>query len=292
MKSITKSGFGIGILVFAAAVIIALPLRTLQYFTVLESETGFFIKNDWSVYLLGIVLFVAVIFSVAFGFIKRKALDYSLETIKRPGQGILSLTACAGILMSTASVAAELINATASFSREETTNNTILIIQSVFGVLSAIYFLAIGISFLGTKSNGSEYRLISLAPVIWSIFRLVLRFTRTISYIRVSDLMLEMLMLVFFIMFFMAFAQVSSRVDGEKKEWKIAAYGLPAALLALVCFVPRFIVMISGNADLLNEQSPADYCDFGVALFIISTVVTRVTTKIPNAVSETAITEE
>ena len=108
MKSITKSGFGIGILVFAAAVILALPLRTLQYFTVLESETGFFTKNDWSVYLLGIVLFAAIIFSVVFGFIKRKTLDYSLETVKRPGQGILSLTACAGILMSTATVAAEL----------------------------------------------------------------------------------------------------------------------------------------------------------------------------------------
>lgn len=291
MKSITKSGFGTGILVFAAAVIIALPLRTLQYFTVLESETGFFIKNDWSVYLLGIILSAAIIFLLVFGFISRKSLDYSLETIKRPGQGILSLTACAGILMSTASIAVDLVSST-GFSQEESTNKAILAIQAIFGVLSAIYFLAVGLSFITGKSNGSEYRLISLAPVIWSIFRLVLRFTRTISYIRVSDLMFEMLMLVFFIMFFMTFAQVNSRVDGEKKEWKIAAYGLPAALLALVCFVPRFIVMITGNADLLNEQSPAEYCDIGIALFIISTVLTRVTAKIPNTVSETTITEE
>lgn len=291
MKSITKSGFGTGILVFAAAVIIALPLRTLQYFTVLESETGFFIKNDWSVYLLGIILSAAIIFLLVFGFVSRKSLDYSLETIKRPGQGILSLTACAGILMSTASIAVDLVSST-GFSQEESTNKAILAIQAIFGVLSAIYFLAVGLSFITGKSNGSEYRLISLAPVIWSIFRLVLRFTRTISYIRVSDLMFEMLMLVFFIMFFMTFAQVNSRVDGEKKEWKIAAYGLPAALLALVCFVPRFIVMITGNADLLNEQSPAEYCDIGIALFIISTVLTRVTAKIPNTVSETTITEE
>ena len=291
MKSITKSGFGTGILVFAAAVIIALPLRTLQYFTVLESETGFFIKNDWSVYLLGLILSAAIIFLLVFGFISRKSLDYSLETIKRPGQGILSLTACAGILMSTASIAVDLVSST-GFSQEESTNKAILAIQAIFGVLSAIYFLAVGLSFITGKSNGSEYRLISLAPVIWSIFRLILRFTRTISYIRVSDLMFEMLMLVFFIMFFMTFAQVNSRVDGEKKEWKIAAYGLPAALLALVCFVPRFIVMITGNADLLNEQSPAEYCDIGIALFIISTVLTRVTAKIPNTVSETTITEE
>ncbi len=289
MKSIIKSGFGIGTLIFAAAAIIALPVRTLQYFTVLESKTGFFTENDWSVYLLGIILGAAVISLVVLGFFKRKTLDYSLETVKRPGQGILGFTAAAGMIMNAAGIAVELMNS-GSFSEEEKTSVLLLGIQAVFALLSAIYFLALGFSFVGGKSNGSEHRLVSLAPVIWSIFRLVFRFTRTISYIRVSDLMFEMLMLVFFILFFMAFAQVNSRVDGDKKEWKIAAYGLPAALLALVCFVPRFIVMITGNAYLLNEQSPAEYCDIGVALFIISTVLTRVTVKFPDTASE--ITEE
>lgn len=287
MKSITKSGFGTGILIFAAAAIIALPIRTLQYFTVLESDTGFFSRNDWSVYALGIVSGAAILAFLLLGFIKRKSLDYSLEVTKRPGQGILSFTAAAGFLMNAVEIIVNLMNSD-SFIPEEKTANLILGIQAVFAVFSAIYFVALGTSYLSGKSNGSEYRLISLAPVIWSTFRLVFRFTRTISYIRVSDLMLEMIMLVFFIIFFMAFAQVNSRVDADNKEWKTAAYGLPAALLALVCFVPRFIVMITGNADLLNEHSPAEYCDFGVALFIISTVLTRVTVKI----SENASTEE
>lgn len=287
MKSITKSGFGIGTLIFAAAAIIALPVRTLQYFTVLENDTGFFRENDWSVYLLGIILSAAIISLVVLGFFKRKTLDYSLEVTKRPGQGILCYTATAGMLMNTASIFIQLMNSP-DFSEETKTPSLLLGIQAAFALLSAIYFLALGNSYIGGKSNGSEYRLISLAPVIWSVFRLVFRFTRTISYIRVSDLMFEMLMLVFFILFFMAFAQVNSRVDGNKKEWKIAAYGLPSALLALICFVPRFIVMITGNADLLNEQSPAEYCDLGVALFIISTVLTRVTVKTP----ESATTEE
>lgn len=287
MKSITKSGFGTGILIFAAAAIIALPIRTLQYFTVLESDTGFFSRNDWSVYALGIVSGAAILAFLLLGFIKRKSLDYSLEVTKRPGQGILSFTAAAGFLMNAVEIIVNLMNSD-SFIPEEKTANLILGIQAVFAVFSAIYFVALGTSYLSGKSNGSEYRLISLAPVIWSTFRLVFRFTRTISYIKVSDLMLEMIMLVFFIIFFMAFAQVNSRVDADNKEWKTAAYGLPAALLALICFVPRFIVMITGNADLLNEHSPAEYCDFGVALFIISTVLTRVTVKI----SENASIEE
>lgn len=280
MKSITKSGFGIGILIFAAAAIIALPVRTLQYFTVLESDTGFFSKNDWSIYVLGIVSGAAILAFLILGFLKRKTLDYSLEITKRPGQGILCFTAAAGILMNAVDILVKIMNSN-SFADDAKTANLLLGVQAVFALFSAIYFVALGASLVGGKTNGSEYRLISLAPVIWSIFRLVYRFTRTISYIKVSDLMLEMIMLVFFILFFMAFAQVNSRVDADKKEWKIAAYGLPSALIALVCFVPRFIVMITGNADLLHEQSPAEYCDLGVALFIISTVLTRVTVKLP-----------
>lgn len=287
MKSITKSGFGIGILIFAAAAIIALPVRTLQFFTVLESDTGFFSRTDWSVYILAIVLVAVVLAFLIIGFSKRKTLDYSMEITKRPGQGILSFTAAAGILMNAVSNLLVIINAD-NFADNAKTTNLILILQTIFGLFSAIYFVALGASYVSGKSNGSEYRLISLSPVVWSIFRLVFRFTRQISYIRVSDLAFEMLMLVFFILFFMAFAQVNSRVDADRKEWKIASYGLPAALLALICFVPRFIVMITGNSYLLHEQSPAEYCDFGIALFIISTVLTRVTVKLP----ETVTTEE
>ncbi len=287
MKSISKSGFGIGILIFVAAAIIALPVRTLQYFTVLESDTGFFTQNDWSVFVLATITTVAILAFLVLGVSKKKKLDYSLEVAKRPGQGILGFTAAAGLLMNAVDIIVKIMNSNNPADNTQT-SFLILGIQAAFALLSAIYFLVLGASYISGKSNASEYRLISLAPVIWSIFRLIFRFTRTISYIKVSDLMLEMVMLVFFIMFFMAFAQVNSRVDSEKKEWKIASYGLPAALLALICFVPRFIVMITGNADHLHEQSPAEYCDFGVALFIISTVLTRVTVKIP----ENTTTEE
>lgn len=284
MKSIGKSGFGTGVLVFVAAAIIALPVRTLQYFTVLETDTGFFRENDWSVFVLGITAAAAILAFLALGIIKRKKLDYSLEVTKRPGQGILCFVAAAGILMNAIEIVVDFMNYD-GFNQENKTEILILGIQAVFALFSAVYFVAMGSSFVSGKTNGSEYRLISLAPVVWSIFRLIIRFTRTISYIKVSDLMFEMLMLVFFIMFFMAFAQVNSRVDANKKEWKIAAYGLSAALLALICFVPRFIVMITGNADLLNEQSPAEYCDFCVALLMISTVLTRTTVKIPQNIT-------
>lgn len=283
MKSISlKKGFGIGSLIFFAAAIIALPVRTLQFFTVLENDTGFYRVSDWSVYLLNAVIIAAVISIIVFGFAKRKKLDYTLEVTKRPEFGILSMTAAAGALANAASGIVGFMNSTPnSESSTAGASGFILAAQAVFALLSAIYFIALGIANLSGKSNGSEYRLISLAPVLWSIFRIVIRFTRTISYIRVSDLLFEMLMIVFLILFFMAFAQVNSQVSAKSNEWKIGAYGLPAALLALICFVPRFIVTLTGNADLLHEQSPIEYCDISNALFIVSAVFTRMTDRLP-----------
>lgn len=298
-KSI-QSGFGIGVIIMAAAAVIALPLRTVQFFTILEGASGFYSKTDWSVYLLYGVLAVSIAAILVLGIAKRKKLDYSLETVKRPGMGILSMTAAAGILLDAAfcaTSAAELEIASGFSTADYTEGMTagdgaILGLEAAFAVLTAIYFVVLGFAYLSGKTNGSEYRVISLAPVIWSIFRLVYRFKRTISFIRVSDLMFEMLAISFMILFFFAFAQVNARVGGKGNEWKIAAYGIPAALLALVCFVPRFIVTVSGNADLLYSYSAAEYCDLGVALFIISAVLTRVTDRLPETENTEAKSEE
>lgn len=293
-KSIA-SGFGIGVIIMAIAAVIALPIRTMQFFTVLEGESGFYREADWSVYLLYGVLALSIVAILVYGIFSRKRLDYSLEVSKHPGMGVVSMAAAMGVLLDaafciTSAMKIEEISSglsTANYVEGMTQGDgVILTAEAVFAVFTSIYLVVLGFSYLSGKTNGSEYRLISLAPVIWSIFRLVYRFKRTISFVRVSDLLFEMIMICFMIMFFFAFAQVNSRVGGKGNEWKIAAYGIPAALLALVCFIPRFIVTITGNAQLLYSYSAAEYCDFGVALFIISAVLTRVTDKLPEAKNE------
>lgn len=277
MKSLSvKSGFGIGALITVVAAIIALPVRTSQFFTIIESDTGFYSETNIGVYVVYAMIVISVIASVVLGFAKRKNLEYSLATEKRPGFGILSLTAAIGAL-------SDSVKCIMEFMSENSDGQTLIFVyaaQAVFALFSAIFFMAIGISSLSGKTNGSEHRVISLAPVIWSILRLVYRFSRTISYIRVSELMFEMLMIVFLVLFFMAFAQANTNINAKGNLWKVAAYGMPAVLLCLLCFVPRFIVTVSGNAHLLVEQSPIEYCDISNAAFILSAVLTRVTDKI------------
>ena len=287
MKSFSvKSGFGIGAIVFAVAAIIALPLRTVQFFTVLEGGTGFFSSYDWSVYLLYALLAGATLAFLILGFSKKKTLDFSRETVKRPVSGIISVLTAVAVFTDGLTCANTVMNDRlpiidyGNYSAPAVnTDKLIFGAEALLAVISAIFFLSLGLVLITGKTNGSEHKIISLAPVIWCIIRMVYRFTRTISYQRVSDLTFELIMLAFMIMFFMAFAQVNAQISSKNCEWKLAGYGLSAALFALVCFVPRLIVTVVGKEFLLYEYSAAEFCDLGVAIFICSVVFTRLTDK-------------
>ena len=283
-----KSGFGIGAVVFAVASLISLPLRTVQYFTVIEPDgTGFYSSNNWSTYALGIILAVSAISLLFIGITKNKKLDYDREVKSRPVFGVFSLVAAAGAFYDGITSATKFMSNNNSFIEQSyevapvwNTEKLVFGGEAIFAVLSAIFFLALALSALSGKTNGSEHKLISLSPVLWCMVKMIYRFSRTISYLKVSDLAFELLMLVFTVMFFMAFAQVNSQISEKNCEWKLAGYGLPAALFALICFVPRLIVTVSGRTELIYEYSSLEICDFTTALFIISTVFTRITDKV------------
>ncbi len=295
-----KNGFGIGAVIFAVAALISLPLRTVQFFNIIEfGGSGFYTYIDWSVYALGIVIAAAIIAFLVLGVSKRKKLGYEREIKSTPVFGIFSLIAAAGTFIDGISCAMKFSSdfdpiIVRDYSGVPTWNTDKLIFggEAVFAVLSAIFFLALGLSALRSKTNGSEHKLISLAPVLWCIVRMIFRFSRTISYLKVSDLTFELLMLAFSILFFMAFAQVNSQIGAKNLEWKLAGYGLPAALLALICFVPRLIVTISGESALLYEHSLVDVCDLTTALFMIVTVFTKLTDRAEKEETPEEETEE
>ena len=60
-KDFIKHGFGIGAVIFALAAVIALPLRTVQFFTVLEDGTGFYSEMNFGVYLLFGILAASIL---------------------------------------------------------------------------------------------------------------------------------------------------------------------------------------------------------------------------------------
>ena len=255
MKTKAESGYIIESVILAVIILLTLPLRTVQYYSVIEPGSGFYTKMSATVILFYILIAAACLFFVCSSFAKRKKYTLDSSAKKRPVYGFFcALCGIAAGISAYREYSLKDVDTskyTVSSTVMQSASSGLLALQMSFAVLSAVFFILLAIScFMGR--NLSDYKLFSLAPVLWNVFRLVVRFTRTISYIRVSDLLLEMGI-----------------------EWKIPALGFTAALLGLICFVPRAILTVTGHADMMYALSRADIADLALALFAIATVTTR-----------------
>ncbi|MBQ7101745.1 MAG: hypothetical protein IJN81_08930, partial [Clostridia bacterium] len=79
---------------------------------------------------------------------------------------------------------------------------------------------------------------------------------------------LELFMLVFLITFFMAFAQIVTKVTPEDAAWRLYGCGVPAALLAFLVSVPRLFLIIIGHSDSLVADYGFNICDLAMSVFI------------------------
>ncbi len=173
MKNATeKTGLGGLWIVFIAAVIAALPLRVLQYLNVIEKGTGFYTGLHWSIFALFGVLTAAVALCVILGLTRRSKVGYLKDGGRQIAAGLLALPAAAAVLYDA------LLCVNANFSlglpfslpgQGELTAAAarVILLEGVFGVLSALFLLLMGVSMLsGRKLGGTFYRLLTLTPVL------------------------------------------------------------------------------------------------------------------------------
>lgn len=277
--------------VFAAmlTVLITVPLRIYQYFKIVDPETGFYNKTDASVYIIYALLAVACLISIFIPVAGKKKLQTVSACKKSTGFFIASLIMSVTIIYDSANVllsyfdlyteGASLGNLISVTEYVRNQGGTMMLIQVVFGALSAIFFFITGISVGVGNSDGSKLKILALSPTVWSIFKLLYRFKRTISFTNVSDLLFELFLIVFMMLYFFSFAQVISKIDSDTVFYKTISYGVPAIIFAAICFIPRFILTVSGNKDLLCSHYIVNYSDFGFIIFASYNIITRIKTK-------------
>ncbi len=271
--------------VFFAGLVLLLPLRCYQYLRIIEPVTGFYKGRDFSFYLLYALLAAFVLFFLLSSFLKRKQLRFAPVAGKSAFTAVACFLACAALLWDGLYSFLRIFgNLDGLLPGKELFRTLIktgilpLSVEAVAAVVAAVYFALLGYCAVKQRS-GSAFRLLALAPMVWAIGRIVLRFVRTVSFINVSELLFEMLMLVFFLLCFMAFIQLNGNINSAGLDWKIAGYGFPAALLCLLCFVPRLVMLLCGKGDVLAEQSPCEPCDLAMALVLLSVIGTRLESK-------------
>ena len=261
-----------------AAILITVPLRVYQYAKLINPSTGFFDEKDFSVIVVYGILAVAMIICIVLPYLSHKSIP--TVTVGKNSKVFLavSLIMAAGAVISGVDLITDFIdlisNAPRYLDRDglsayiSAQGGTLLIAEGFFAALSGFHFLISGLSALN-ENTVSKFKILALSPVVWCVFRLLYRFKRTIAFTNVSDLFIELFAIVFAMVFFLAFAQIRSKIDAEDIFWKIYAYGLPAAMFALVCFIPKLILLVTGKSELINPLHPVCISDLTFAVYAI-----------------------
>ncbi|MBP3441907.1 MAG: hypothetical protein J6L62_03795 [Clostridia bacterium] len=259
-----------------AAILIAVPLRIFQYLKLIDPSTGFYNEKDFSVIILYAILVIVMILSIVLPYLKHKTIQpVSVEKSSKVFLAV-SLLMALGTAIDAVGLITDFVDLISDvpqyIDRKSLTEyisaqgGTLILIQGVFAIISAFYFVISGLSALNEKMK-AKFKILALSPVVWCVFRLLLRFKRTIAFINVSDLLLELFAIVFAMVFFLAIAQIRAKIDADSIFWKIFAYGIPTAVLAVVCFLPRFILLITGNSEMINALHPIYASDLTLAIY-------------------------
>lgn len=263
--------------------VVSVPFRMYQLLNIIEEDTGFYKSVDWSVYVMYAVCALAIIVPYALTLLAK-----NIPASKSPYRKSKFLAAAAilfagGIIADVvSSLSLFLINVRSFSAVNLSVLGTLnqgqipLLIESVFGILAAIYIIIFGISYIDGRTTYSQYKFLAITPLFWAMSRIVLRFLRKIAYINVSDLMLEIFMLAFMMIFLLAFARISSELSSAKAMRSAFASGAVAAFFAATANIPRLLMFVTANGAKLPDEYTLSLCDLTFALFVVAYTVNAV----------------
>ncbi len=275
------------LVIFAAACLAAIPLRTYQSLERIDPVTGFYTVRGADIPILYGVVAVAAVLILLLSFLSGSMPAALAVKGRNPLLGILALGLSGGLVFEGYRAYTQLLSGDfGSYPQGADGIKAVMMplrFEIVLAALAAVYFLFYAVSFFIGKPLFAKLRILALTPAAWEITRLVFRFTRSISYIKVSDLLGEMLGIGMFMIFFVVFARVSSRVAPAGASWSVVGVGLSAALITLCYSVPRAILAIGGNSDLLVKYSDFYPCDLLLALFALVYVIYFLRSGVPQS---------
>lgn len=260
---------------FVALCVACATLRTYQMFSFIETVTGFNVGPAWFMILLYVLLLGGCLAFCVVSFLSK-------DTAELQPMGIKSKTAAyLAFLMSLLFMRNWFSNvfggvdtltgaqSTAGFKGMMASGLLTGSLQGVFAFFSMVYMFIFAFDMKNGTAKASKFKILAIAPAGWAAVRLVGNFLSQISFLEVSDLFLELVMLSFMAMFFMAFAQVNSGVNSTGFSWRLCGFGYSAALIAIVLFVSRTAISVTRGSGELNPSLLANFTDFVFAFFVV-----------------------
>lgn len=266
----------------------AIPFRTYQLLFITEANTGFYTKIDWSVYAVYGLSALAILVSIIIVNLA-KNVPSSREEIRNKNifLAVASVLFGVGIIIDSVLAFTSILAGTAGADSIGS-----VVIEAVFGVLAAIYIMIFGISHFDGRTTYFQYRFLALAPLAWTTGRIIIRFMKKISYVNVADLMLEIFILAAMMIFFLAFARISSGLSNEKSMRSLFASGYVCIFFCALANIPRIVLMATGNGKYIPMEYPLSVCDLTFALFVVAYIVNAMNRAVVNDYDELHMDEE
>lgn len=276
--------------VMYASTLLLIVLRCLQLVKFIDSDTGFLTGGYFLNAVFYGVIAVVCLYFVIVSFLSKEGGKVELIALKDKNAAIAATVFGASLLYDFADsfmdglviyteMPVETYRSAAEFLKALMAKGALpYTLQSIFALLSAIYVIILAKSFLKGSGHAHNRKLLATAPIAWASFKLITRFIKQISYIKVSDLFLELIMIACMILFFVALSQVISGVYSDVSRWRITALGFSGAMLSLCISVPRLVLTVFAD-EFVNKEYPFSFDDamFGVfALFVAVAAVKSV----------------
>lgn len=266
------------IVAFVFGLVSCTALRFYHSIKYIDVTNGFYAKTDFTVVLFYVILIAVSLFILVAGFVSGDNRRLSKDTIHSN-----KLLGISGILLSIGmfidSIYSSVLSlyssggagaGTDSFTYLMRNGSLPYRLQSLFSFLSFIFFIVFAVNCFRKSGKITSRRIFALMPVGWACTKMIPLFIKQISFIRVSDLILELIIVSFLIAYTLSFAQCLSGIYDEVAQWRLTAVGLVVALFAIVLNLPKLVFTIMGNTEAyVTSGYPVSYAELLFALFAL-----------------------
>ncbi len=255
---------------FVLASLAAIVLRSVQILKFIDVETGFYDGGT-----IVNVLLVAVLLAASVWFVVSSFLSAESKKLTFTGKKNVPAAVCCLIfvvaLFGFGANKLMFYSVSGGYEFKDLMLSGVLpnFLQGVFALISGVYFMIFALDLFKGTEKVSNRRILALAPLGYCAFRLVGLFVKQISFIKVSDLFFELLMVSLMMLFYMSLAEVNGGVYSDDNRWRLNAFGLPAALLALMLSVPKLIFTFVNSEKFVNAEYPFQLIDLIFGLFVL-----------------------
>ncbi len=271
------------IIAFAVSLLVSIPLRVYHLLALVDSSNGFYTDTDISVPVFyGLIVVFGLLFLVM-SYICKGVPSPKPIVGKNPILGVAAFVAAGGFAWNAVQIVYKNVPDFSGNSRIFTSllisniqenGGTFIVLEAIFALLSVIYCVVFGISYMNGNDIYKKYKILALSPLFWVMAQLVSRLMQATSFIKSSELLLEIFACVFMMLFFFTFARISTGVYTENSMWGIYGYGFTGSLLTALITIPRIVVSAAGLDPVTGSELDISHvtCLLFTVVYILTTL--------------------